>query len=165
MTRFIGMIIFFALSACTQQTDRQKVNLQTEEQAVRALSKHWAELFRNIDPTGEASLFLENGVVYREKQEPVVGQKAIRDLFDSDHKEQNPKQISNWITDRVEVSESGELAIEYGDWSYTGGDISGTKEDHGKYISVYKKVNGKWKISTDMSLSTKPEESLKKVGI
>ena len=47
--------------------------------------------------------------------------------------------------------------MEYGTWSETGLGANGTEEDHGRYVTVFRKVDGAWKIAADASLSTKPE--------
>jgi hypothetical protein len=46
--------------------------------------------------------------------------------------------------------------VEYGTYAVTGLGASGSDEDHGKYTTVFHKVNGTWKVFSDMSMSTKP---------
>ena len=65
--------------------------------------------------------------------------------------------LQSYLGKRVEVAASGDLAVEYGTWSETGLGPNGTEEDHGRYVTVFLKVNGAWKIAADASLSTKPE--------
>jgi uncharacterized protein (TIGR02246 family) len=156
MSRFISIIIFFVLTACAQQAEKQKVDLNAEEQAIRSISMKWLEISKSHDAAAEAALFADNGVAFRENQEPAVGQTAIQKLV-TQTQEQNPKEVSNWITDRVEIAASGDLAIEYGSWTQTGLGLGGTEEDHGTFVTVYRKVNGTWKVSADISVSTKPE--------
>lgn len=158
MSRFIGIIIFFALTACAPQAEKQQIDLNTEEQAIRSISMRWLELANSQDAAGVAALFTDDGVVFTDNQEPVVGQTAIQD-FRTQRQEKNPKLVFDWITDRVEIAASGDLAIEYGSWTNTGGGLSGTEEDHGKYVTVYRKVNGTWKVVSDIGISTKPEEA------
>ena len=157
MSRFISIIIFFALTACAPQAEKQKVDLKTEEQAIRSLSMKWLELDKAYDAAGQAALFADDGVALRENEEPAVGPTAIQNLCIRFY-EQNPKVIPNWGTDRVEIAVSGDLAVEYGSWTGTDFGPTGTEEDHGKYITVYRKVNGIWKVAADIALSTKPED-------
>lgn len=152
---FVLMVL--ALTSCARQSEDQKVDLQKEEQAVRSLSMKWLELWKAHNAASEAALFADDGIVFRENQEPVVGRTSIENLFTLDHK-QNPKAVANWITDRVEVATSDDFAVEYGSWAETGREPSGTDKDHGKYITVYRKVNNTWKVAADISVSTKPEE-------
>lgn len=155
MTKFISIIFFFGLTACVHKAEEQKVDLKAGEQAVRSLSMKWLELNKGHDAASMAALFTDDGVVFRPNQEPTTGITAIKDLFTRDS-EQNPKVVSIWATDRVEISTSGELAIEYGTWTDTGRGLDGTEEDHGKFVTVYRKINDVWKVSADISVSTKP---------
>ena len=72
--------------------------------------------------------------------------------------EKNLKEDPTWSTDRVEIATSGDLAIEYGSWKTTSLGQDGTEEDYGKYVTIYRKVNGTWKISGDIGQTTKPAE-------
>ena len=93
-------------------------------------------------------------------QEPSVGPAAIQRRITQDQKE-NPKEVVNWTTDRVEIASSGDLAIEYGSYTDTGSGLSGTETDQGKYVTVYRKVNGTWKVAADIGSSTKLKDTSK----
>lgn len=149
---FLGLI-FLGLTAFAQQSEKK--DTKSDEQAIRAISKNWLELTKKNDLAGCAALFAENGVVFRTNQEPVVGPAAIKKHFTEMH-DKNPKADINWSTDRVEVAASGDLAAEYGNYNIKGLGPNGTETDLGRYITVYRKVNGAWKVSADIGSSTKP---------
>ena len=131
-------------------------DLAAEADAIRAISSQWLALEKANDYAGIAALFTEDGTLYREDKEPVVGAAAIQALMTADRAE-NPQSVADWATDRVEVAASADLAVEYGTWSTTGGGADGTGTDMGRYTTVYRKVNGVWKVAADLSYSTKPE--------
>jgi uncharacterized protein (TIGR02246 family) len=160
MARLIGIIILLAFSACAQQTEKPKIDLKAEEQAVKSLSMKWLELWESRDIESMTTLFVKDGVIYRPNQEPASGLTAIKDQFTKDFA-QNPKLISSWNSERVDVSGSGDIAVEYGSWEDTQRGLDGTGDDHGRYITIYRKVNGIWKVAADFSLSTKPIEPAK----
>jgi len=160
MSRFIVISIFLALTACTPQTEKQKIDLNAEELAVRAVSMQWLDLAKKHDIQNIVLLLTDDAIFYRENNEPAVGHDAIRKI-EEQYLESNPAFVPNWSTDRVEIASSGDLAIEWGTWSEAGSGLDGTAEDHGRYVTVYRKVDGIWKVTTDISVSTKPEESLK----
>jgi ketosteroid isomerase-like protein len=120
---FLGLI-FFALTASAQQAIKKQVDLKTEEQAIRSISMKWLELVNNHDAAGIAALFANDGIEYNENQEPAVGPVAIQKSFIQTQL-QNPKEVVNWTTDRVEIAASGDLAIEYGSWTDTGLGLNG----------------------------------------
>jgi len=61
-----------------------------------------------------------------------------------------PNLTVHWKPLRVQVAESGELGYMSGSYTVTYTDAKGqTVTDRGKYLEVWKKVDGKWKCSTD----------------
>jgi uncharacterized protein (TIGR02246 family) len=158
MSRFIGIIIFFALTACAPQAEKQQIDFETEEQAIRSISMKWLELEKSRDAAGIAALFTDDGVLIRQDQQP-VGQTSIQEYL-IEYMELNPEAVPNWSIDRVEIATSGDLAIEYGSWTTTSLGPNGTEEDYGKYVTIYRKVDGTWKMSGDIGQTTKPEEAL-----
>ena len=155
MFRLTGIIVFFVLTACAPQAEKQQVDFESEDQAIRSISIKWLELSKSRDAAGIAALFTEDAVLIRQDQQP-VGQTAIQEFL-TEYMELNPEAVSNWSTDRVDIATSGDLAIEYGSWTTTSLGPNGTEEDYGKFVTIYRKVDGTWKISGDIGQSTKPE--------
>jgi uncharacterized protein (TIGR02246 family) len=146
--------IVLALGACAAQTS-SSVDMAAEEQAIRAVSARWLELERSDDAAGIAALFTADGIVFREDRDPIAGQSAVQAHMVRSFQE-NPTEIVDWSTDHVDIAASGELATERGSWSVKNSGLSGTVEDHGSYITVYRKIDGEWKVLADMSVSTAP---------
>ena len=146
----------FAALACTSVESppvEPAVDLAAEEQAIRALSMRWLELEQARNAAGIAALFAEDGMLVRGEEQPVEGIGAIEASLAEDHAE-DPTAVTTWSTDRVEVAAAGDLAVEHGTWSATGLGADGSGTDQGKYVTVYRKVNGTWKVVTDVSVST-----------
>jgi uncharacterized protein (TIGR02246 family) len=149
---FLGVILL-GLTTFAQP----KADLKAEEQAVRALSKNWLELTRKHEAAACAALFADDGVSYSMNQDPFVGPAAIKKHF-ADQDARSPKADVSWSTERVEVASSGDMAVEYGKYSVKGMGPKGTDSDEGKYVTVYKKVGGTWKVAADIGTSTKPAQ-------
>jgi len=148
---FLGLIISLVIGSCAPQVD-----FKAEEQEIRSISMKWLELAKNRDAAGITALFTDDAVLIRQNQQP-VGQTAIQKCI-TEFMEKNPKENPTWSTDRIEIATSGDLAIEYGSWKTTSLGQDGTEEDYGKYVTIYRKVNGTWKISGDIGQTTKPAE-------
>ena len=137
------------------QTDKK--DLKADEQAVRDISKKWLEFEKKNDYAGISTLFATDGVSYRAGYEAAVGQEAIKKQL-TKLKEQNPKEEGDFSTDKVDVAASGDMAVEYGKYSVKNSGPDGKDSDQGKYVTVYKKVNGAWKVVADISSSSKPKQ-------
>ncbi len=153
-------LILFSMAAFGQKVEKKQIDLKAEEQTIRSISMQWLQMVNKHDAVGEAALFADDGIEYARNQEPVVGPTAIQKFVAQEY-EKNPKAVMNWNTERFEIAASGDLAVEYGKWTETIQGQSGTKEDHGKYVTVYRKINGTWKVAADIGNSTKPEETSK----
>jgi uncharacterized protein (TIGR02246 family) len=145
-------LIFVGLSTFAQQKPSDS---KSDEQAIRAVSKNWLELTKKHDSAGSAAVFAADGVSYSSNHEPYIGIAAITKHYNDDLV-QNPKQAVDWTTEKVEVAASGDLAVEYGKFNVTGLGPDGKGSDNGKYVTVYKKVNGTWKVAADIGTSTVP---------
>jgi uncharacterized protein (TIGR02246 family) len=131
------------------------VDIAADEQAIRDLSVRWLEMERARDAAGIASLFTDDGTIYRDNEEPINGRAAIEAYITSDFAE-TPNAVTDFSADRILVSSSGDLAVEYGAWSVTGLGPDGTGQDRGRYVATLRKVGGTWRYVTDMSMSTMP---------
>jgi uncharacterized protein (TIGR02246 family) len=67
-----------------------------------------------------------------------------------------PNVTARWATSHVEVAQSGELAYEIGTYDLAFDSDAGRFEDHGKYVVVWRKEDGAWKIAADAINSDKP---------
>jgi uncharacterized protein (TIGR02246 family) len=156
---FLGLMLF-SLTVYAQQTDKKQADLKSDEQAIRSLSMKWLEFTKKHDATACAALFADDGVEYNMNKEPSVGPAAVKKEF-IEMQEKYPKEEVNWSTERVELAASGDLAVEYGKYDVKGIGKNGTDTDQGKYVTIYRKVNGSWKVAADIGTSTKPVVSSK----
>ncbi|MGQ0733091.1 MAG: YybH family protein [Acidobacteriota bacterium] len=145
------LIVVLGLTAACSAAAPPAVDAAAEEQAIRAMSAKWLELERAKDAAGVAAQFLDDATVTWAGTGTATGPAAIEALLTKSWSEA-PSVVTTWSTDRVHVAASGDMAVEQGTWSSTGGP---TGDDHGKYITLYRKVNGAWKVAADTSGSLK----------
>ena len=69
----------------------------------------------------------------------------------------NPKQSSTWTTDSIRIADSGDLAIQTGEYHVTGIGPEAEREDRGRFVTVWTKVSGEWKVAHDIGSTTMPE--------
>lgn len=145
--------------ATTPQVEPQvvtmpQVNEQAEEQAIRDLVRRWDAAIAAKDLDAVAGMYMEDAVLMPPNAPLVRGRAAIRsgwsDMF------QTPGFSLSVTPTTVDVAASGDMAEEVGTWRFSGETPQGPMSDEGKYVVVWKKVDGEWKVSSDIFNSDKP---------
>lgn len=147
--RFSILIVpaFLTFAGCAPPSEDTAVDLQAEEAAVRAVSASWLAFDEQQDAAGVAGLFASDGTIVWEQRQPASGSEAVEAHMANAYAFTSDDQGS-FGPERVDVAASGDLAVEQGSWE--------NPTDEGRYITVYRKVAGDWKVAADMSLSTSP---------
>jgi uncharacterized protein (TIGR02246 family) len=128
-------IVFACLSApaCAQRAEIDRVNAQ------------WIELFNKGDFNGIASLYTDDAVAFPPGSPMVKGKAAIGAMWKALAEQAGDPKITT-----LEVKKLGHLAArEIGTFSLkTKGPTP--KELSGKYVVVWEKVRGRWKLAADI---------------
>ena len=154
----LATFLVFLVAACSQPapSPASKPDLAAEEKAIRDTDARWQKAAQDRDPAGEAAIFASDGVAYREHVDPLVGPAAFQ-TWDSKVYAENPRQNTTWTTESLRVADSGDLAIQTGEYHVTAMGPKGDQEDRGRFVTVWKKVNGEWKVAHDIGSTTMPE--------
>ena len=146
------------VGACSQPAPAPapKPDLVSEEGIIREMDARWLKAVQSRDASGEAALFAGDGVAYREHNDPLVGPAAYQ-AFETKFYADNPKVNTTWSTDAIRVAESGDLAIQTGEFHTAALGPKGDGEDKGRFVTVWKKTNGEWKVAHDIASTTMPE--------
>jgi ketosteroid isomerase-like protein len=108
------------------------------------------------DAAGEAAEYAPDGVEYRPRMAPIVGPAALQ-AFDTKFFADHPSFSASWTTRSVHIAASGDLAISIEDVEVHGLGATGDASDKAIGITVWKKVNGQWKIAHAMGSSIVPD--------
>jgi uncharacterized protein (TIGR02246 family) len=152
-----------AFSACAQPAPAvvAKPDLAAAEKAVRDADARWLKAAESRDAASEAAVFASDGVAYREHVDPLVGPAAFQ-AYQVKFRGENPSAKSTWSTDTITVAEGGDLAIQTGEYRISGLGPKGDRQDRGRFLTVWKKVNGEWKVAHDIGSTTMPEAAVEK---
>ena len=147
------LALLFVAAGCGKQAPPD--TRAADEAAIKDLDAQWSKSAgtRNVDTTvafytDDASLLPPNAPVAADKQ-------SIRavwtDLL-------GPDNSLSWLSTKVEVARSGDLAYSTGSYQMTEKGAQGKfNEDHGKFLEVWKKQpDGKWKVVADVYNSDFP---------
>lgn len=144
ITQFAGLIgiILLTLSSCTQQ-----VMDVTDE--IKAANEKLTTAFSNGDYESLANLYTADAKIFPQNAEIVQGKEALQESW----KGMLNMGISQFNVETIEAKSYGKTAVEEGRYEVYVGD---QLVDHGKYIVIWEKVDGEWKIALDIPNSSVP---------
>lgn len=135
-------IVAFASTAWSQQRDAA---------AIRALSDQWQRdiAAQNVDAI--VALHAPDAVVMMSHLPVARGSEAIRGMWTQAVK--TPGLVLNWTPTKIEVV-SPTRAIEYGTYTESYDTPQGKGTDAGSYVSIWHKINGKWRVALDAPVTS-----------
>jgi uncharacterized protein (TIGR02246 family) len=132
-------------------------DLAAEAKTIRELAARWQKALLDRDAAGQAAMFAPDGIEYHDRQAPLVGPEAIL-AWESKAASNHPKAVITTTTNEIRIAASGDLAVQSGEGRITGLGKGG--EDHSvrtqRFVTVWKKVNGEWKVAHDIAVDTTP---------
>lgn len=152
------MLVFRALAAgvsalllCMSCSTDPGVDVKTEEVVIRELHGEWVATFAGKDIEEAMKFFSDDAVLMPAHAPAIVGKEAIQAWFESWLP--NPDVTSTFAPDVIEVAASGDFAYDRGTYQFTMQTADGLVRDSGKYVIVWKKIDGEWKTILDISNS------------
>jgi len=130
-----------------------------DDKAIRDLSSRWQQALLARDADGQAAMFAADGVSYHDGQEPLVGPAAIR-AWESRSKASHPKAIITSTTDAIQIAAAGDMAVQTGEGRLTnlGENGEDRKVHRQRFVTVWTKVDGRWKVAHDIAVNITPWE-------
>ncbi len=124
-----------------------------DDAALRAIYRELPHTLTSGDTTAMAALFLDDGVEFVVGMAPMQGHAAIAKGLASVMA--TMKNLALTMGDAVvTISSAGDLAVVKAPYRMTFTDPKGRKaEDRGTSMTVFRKVNGQWKILYDTAMS------------
>ena len=147
----ISLIVSVTLSACTSSAP--KFDLENAKNEIEAANRELSDFMAKGDSVGLASAYSADGALMLNNMPSVKGEENLIRLWGSfinagmSGLEFTTLEI--W-GDENYITEEGLIVIKAKD---------GTQLDKGKYIVLWKKENGKWKLHRDISNSDLPAVS------
>lgn len=148
------LVLGIGMLACQTEEPEQQAGIEepaaVDTDAVRAgvedAAQQWSAAATAGDAEALTNLYAADATIYAPDTPPITGRDAIHAFF-TEMVSEGPYAIT-LSTNEVIIPESGEIAIELGSFE----DESGS----GKYIGVYKNIDGNWKLIADAWNSNGP---------
>lgn len=119
-------------------------------ESIKEAVKRFMELYRQGDAAGVAGLYSEDAVLMPPGADFIRGKAGIQAVFESFL----AMGIKALIFDVIEVEQCADKAIEMSTYKLLGPDEQ--ELDHGKYIVVWKREHGEWKMYRDIFNTSVP---------
>lgn len=145
--RLISLVVAFLVASsaagCVAMGDPATV-----EQEIRDLDKKWVGAVVRGDLAMIVGLYAPDGAFLLPNAPPAVGPEAVGAAWKG--LMSLPNVSLNFRPTRIDVAASGDLATDIGTYDLTFSGESGRVRDEGKYVVVWKKINGEWKVLVDI---------------
>ena len=142
------------LAGCNETSDARRdqtaeaKSTASDEQAIGTANARWLELISKKDAAGIGQLYAEDGVALPPNFKAVVGREAISQWWASQMK--IPGYALTFGTDQLVLSTAGDMALDRGWYRFSAQGPSGPIKDTGKYVVVWRKIDGEWKVAADI---------------
>ena len=127
-----------------------------DQQAIRAASDARQRYVTAGNVDSIVALHTPDAVVMPSNAPPMKGSSAIRSGWSEMLK--TDRLRLHLIPTRIEVA-SPTLATEYGTYTESYYGLGGKMSEAGNYVTIWRKVNGKWRVALDAPVSTMPMPS------
>jgi ketosteroid isomerase-like protein/quercetin dioxygenase-like cupin family protein len=124
-----------------------------DQQAIRAASDARQRYVTAGNVDSIVALHTSDAVVMPSNAPPMKGSSAIRSGWSEMLK--TDRLRLHLIPTRIEVA-SPTLATEYGTYTESYYGLGGKMSEAGNYVTIWRKVNGKWRVAVDAPVSTMP---------
>ncbi len=118
---------------------------------IASVNRLFEKKFESGDATGMASLYTRDAMLMPPGAPVQQGADAIGGFW----KTAMDMGIKTARLNTIEITEAGENAIEVGEYELAGAD--GQSVDHGKYLVIWKKEKGNWRLAKDIWNTSKSQ--------
>ncbi|MEE8213146.1 MAG: DUF4440 domain-containing protein [Alphaproteobacteria bacterium] len=118
------------------------------KQEIDALNAQWVAAFKAKDFATIESLMAPDSLLLAPGNPPIQGAESVVETWKAWGGLPNVK--ITFGAERVEAAASGDLAYDYGAYTFAFDSDKGPFAEEGKYIVVWKKIDGAWKVAADI---------------
>src|SRR6185369_12432463 len=150
--RFVDGRLAVTLVACVVFAAATRANAASDEQVIRDLDARWVKAVAAKDVAWIANLYATDGRLMPPNAPAAVGREAVREAWTK--LLGTPGFALTFAPVEVRLAKAADMAFDIGTWEQPGPDAKAA--DHGKYVVVWKKQHGEWKVVADIFNSDRP---------
>jgi uncharacterized protein (TIGR02246 family) len=137
-----------ALAALVLATSAHAQPRNADEKAIYDLVAKWNQMIAAKDVDGVVNLYAADGSIMPTNAPAQKGHAALKGVWTGLLGAPGLKATLTPV--EVTIAGSKDMAIEHGQYAITTAGPSGPTTEKGKYIVVWKKVGGDWKVAYDI---------------
>jgi uncharacterized protein (TIGR02246 family) len=153
----VGMAAGLLLTGCSpaaQNETTSEMSSASHEQAIRSIASNWIELIRKRDAAAIAQNYTEDGALMPPGAPLAEGRPAIERAWRG--MMATPGFDLTFEPTKIVVSVAGDMAMDRGTYRFSSSGPDGPVTDTGKYVVVWRNVDGNWKAAADIFNSDGP---------
>ncbi len=127
---------------------------QSEETVIRELDRKWAEAIVAKDLDRTVAHYADDAAFLAPNAPATSGKAAIRTAWDDLLK--TPGLSLTFGPTTVRIAHAADMAYEIGTYTMGLDGPSGRVEDDGKYVVVWTRIGGDWKVAADIFNTSRP---------
>ena len=148
----LTLAVSFLVSCATTPPPPQDTTAE-DMNAIKAASEQFVDAFNRGDAAALAALFTEEGYLLPPNSPMIVGSAAIQAHFQA----VLDAGVGDLQATTIELHVSGDMGHDVGKYTLTIQPEEGEAiSDNGKFVTVWKRQNGTWKIDVDIFNSSLP---------
>ena len=144
----LALAAFGAASIAVLLTGCGRTDVAAEEAKIRDLDKKWVAAVGAKDATASANFYAVDGVIMPAGAPIAQGRSAIASVWKGFLGLKNFDLT--FAPSEVTIASSGDIAYEIGTYALGFDGDKGPVKDVGKYVVVWKKVEGAWQVAADI---------------
>jgi len=145
MRKVISGVLLTATAIAIISCSKPEIDVAAETEAVRARSDGIVSAEAALDVEGSLDFFAEDAIVQPADAPQIRGHDAIAGMYRGFFESSQLKEFSAKGS-HITVSQSGDLAYEYGVNRTVLSGPEGDLVDIGKYLLVWRKIAGEWMV-------------------
>jgi uncharacterized protein (TIGR02246 family) len=150
--RLVHLFLAATFVACVIIGAAPTARAAGDEHVIRDLEARWVKAVAAKDVAWIANLYAPDGRLMPPNAKAAVGRDAVRAAWTA--MLGTPGFALTFAPAEVRVAKAGDMASDIGTWEQPGPD--GKVGDQGKYVVVWKKLHGEWKVLADIFNSDRP---------
>jgi ketosteroid isomerase-like protein len=147
------------LIGCAEKADRAEgddsAQLAEHEQVIRRTNEQWLRLIKDGNAKAVAQLYAPDGAIMPPGAPKAQGPSDVEKVWGGLMK--MPGFALTFRADDITIAAAGDMALDRGTYRLTTSGPNGPTQDIGKYVVVWRNIDGTWKIAADIFNSDGPQ--------